>query len=464
MSLRPTRVLLPAAMALVSISGGVASAQFDPGQAQWGKLDPAHVRVMSYNIEDAICTTNPKLNTVGNWNALARVVATMKPDILILQEMGDNDGNGTGGGVDSVANLATTCRLFFIGGTDPFRGGAVTSYVQLFAPGYDLPYVFVSASHDGFNRNVILSRWPFADLNGDGVSAYSDIPIVSAPYTSGNGGIRGFQFAEINLPDDLYAGDLVIGNAHLKSGGGAGNENQRVTAGKNVGYFIDQFYNGAGSGVVDPSNTVLDNPPATSVLGQFTPVIAGGDWNQDENAPLASPSNLKGPARWITEGLNAGGLDGSDRDRSDMARDNAVRKVINFNGTVGNGSPLTNSVGKIDHVVYQDSIVTIASQFIFDAFELNGVFPPAVASYPGQPFNICKDASDHWPVTVDFVFAAPMIEPCPADLDGDGVVGASDLAGLLGGWGAPGAADLNGSGAVDSSDLAALLGAWGACP
>lgn len=51
----------------------------------------------------------------------------------------------------------------------------------------------------------------------------------------------------------------------------------------------------------------------------------------------------------------------------------------------------------------------------------------------------------------------------PADLDLDGIVGAADLAELLGAWGAcegcP--SDLNGDGAVGPMDLAGLLGAWG---
>lgn len=50
----------------------------------------------------------------------------------------------------------------------------------------------------------------------------------------------------------------------------------------------------------------------------------------------------------------------------------------------------------------------------------------------------------------------------PADLNGDGVVGADDLAILLGSWGAcvgcP--ADLDGNGLVDPTDLATILGAW----
>lgn len=53
---------------------------------------------------------------------------------------------------------------------------------------------------------------------------------------------------------------------------------------------------------------------------------------------------------------------------------------------------------------------------------------------------------------------------CSGDLTGDGVVGTSDLAGLLGAWGSDSdAADLNEDGVVNAFDLAKLLGAWGGC-
>lgn len=53
---------------------------------------------------------------------------------------------------------------------------------------------------------------------------------------------------------------------------------------------------------------------------------------------------------------------------------------------------------------------------------------------------------------------------CPADLNGDLVVGAQDLAVLLGAWGsANAAADIDGNGTVGAPDLAAMLGAWGVC-
>lgn len=52
---------------------------------------------------------------------------------------------------------------------------------------------------------------------------------------------------------------------------------------------------------------------------------------------------------------------------------------------------------------------------------------------------------------------------CPADLTGDGVVGAPDLAALLSNWGGAGTGDINGDGVVGAQDIAALLAAWGMC-
>lgn len=59
--------------------------------------------------------------------------------------------------------------------------------------------------------------------------------------------------------------------------------------------------------------------------------------------------------------------------------------------------------------------------------------------------------------------------PCPADLDGNGVVNAADLGLLAMAWStdgssAGGGADLDGDGTVGASDLGLLVAAWGPCP
>ncbi|MEO0632260.1 MAG: endonuclease/exonuclease/phosphatase family protein, partial [Planctomycetota bacterium] len=224
------RSILAAALAAITlVITSPANAQWDPQNAQWGKTEPTDVRVMTWNVRDSLCRTENKSDPNGNWAALARIVAALEPDVLILQETGDNSGNGTGSGVDSVNNLTTVMNLFFDGGSDPFNGGSVGEFVQLYRPGYSLDHIFVSSSSDNFNRNVIVSRWPFADLNGNGTATISDFTVQSnaTGVPGGSGGIRGFQFAEINLPNDVYVGDLVVGNAHLKSGGSSNDFSQR---------------------------------------------------------------------------------------------------------------------------------------------------------------------------------------------------------------------------------------------
>lgn len=52
----------------------------------------------------------------------------------------------------------------------------------------------------------------------------------------------------------------------------------------------------------------------------------------------------------------------------------------------------------------------------------------------------------------------------PADLDGDGVVGSSDLGIILANWGGSGVGDLDGDGVVGASDLGMLLASFGMTP
>lgn len=374
-----------------------AWAQWNPSAAQWGKSDPRDLRVMAYNVYDTLCSSNNKVEGLNDWTGLARIVAAMKPDVLILEETADNSGNNTGSGVDSVENLTTTLNLFLRGGNDPFKPGnpPVTAYVQKYAANFDLPYVFVSASNDGFNRNALLSRYPFADLNGDGKSTSSDIffvlPHLYAP--GGNGGIRGFLFAEINLPEDQgYCGNLVVGGAHLKAGSSDPNDHtQRITAARNVSYFVDHFFNGAGMGVPDPFSKIGDSPPANTILDAFTPVILGGDWNEDELT-----NNTVGPTQWLTAAEFIGELDGTDRDGSDMLYDDARETFTNNRATIG-------STAKLDYISWQDSIATLRRSFIFYSSntplasmpaEILGLLVPTLAS---------GLASDHRPVLADFI-------------------------------------------------------------
>ncbi|MFG0275591.1 MAG: endonuclease/exonuclease/phosphatase family protein [Phycisphaerales bacterium] len=421
-----------------------AIAQWNPNAGQWGKTDPADLRVMTWNVEDGIRSGIAKTEALNQWTSLALIVASMQPDVLLLQETGDN---GCGGCVDSVATLGSVLEQFMHG------GGGATAYVQKYAPtGYDLPHIYVSSDSDGFNRNVIMSRYPFADLNGDTIAAFPDFFIRPDAYApGGDGGIRGFAFAEIDLPDETYAGDLVVACAHLRSGGSSSDLAERLVASQNTAYFIDYFYNGAGTGSPDPTNKITDVPAATAILDANTPVIFGGDWNEDE-----SSNGRKGPAEWLTRAQNTGGTDGTDFDRSDSVFDSAQ--------DVFTGSDNTQGSSKLDYLGWQDSKATERRAWIFNTASLSTTTaPPELGFLPlSSILQLTGRASDHRPVLVDFQLATAA-PPCPADLNGDNVVDGADLGLLLGAWGGSGPADLNGSGTIDGADLGLLLGAWGPC-
>ena len=404
-----------AALALCLISLP-ATAQFNPAAGDWGKTDPSDLRVMTWNVEDGLCSTNAKAAGLTNWEALARIVASFQPDVLLLQECADNSGNGTGSGADSVSTLETVLDLFMHGGNDPFNGGAaVAAYVQLYAPSYDMPFVFVTGITDGFNRNVIMSRYPFADLNGDGVDQLNDFLQLGDLYSPGvNGGIRGFMHAEIDLPDSIYAGDLVIGNSHLKAGGGSSNHNQRVAAGQNIAYYIDAMFNGLGGGVADPNSKIL-SPAATTLVSADTVVMAGGDWNEHEGV------FGKGPASWITRAAVTGGTDGTDRDGSDMTYDDSAEFFT--------GNKSTQSSSKLDYISWQDSIATLRNSFIFNSTAVvpTNLMPPELAGFFINPQLASGIASDHRPVIADFQL--PLTGGCVSvatDL-GNGLAGTGGL-------------------------------------
>ena len=378
--------------------GATVRGQWDPRAGAWGKADSTALRVMTWNVHDTLCSTNAKLEGAGDWCAMARIVAALRPDVLVVQEAGDNEGHGTGAMEDSAGQLATTLGLFVHGGADPFVPGnpRVGSWVQLYAPDYDLPFVFASFTTDGFNRNAVLCRFPFADLNGDGKATYSNMPTVTphlyAP--GGTGGLRGYLVAEIDLPDALYAGDLVVGNSHLKAGTTAADHDQRVAAAQNIAYFLDHLYNGAGLGLPDPFGKIADAPPALSILGPYTLVVTGGDWNEDEGL-----DGTKGPAEWITLAAladAAGGSDGTDRDRSDMPFDAALDPLSGASSTLG---PF-----KFDALAWQDSIATLQRAFLFNSASLpfdGSATPSELLGFEGGAQTASGLASDHRPVVID---------------------------------------------------------------
>lgn len=147
--------------------------------------------------------------------------------------------------------------------------------------------------------------------------------------------------------------------------------------------------------------------------------------------------------RWYSN--SSGASPGGDTFRVDATSDGSNWVNVETVGPTGpevNGGWVFREFRAADFVA---TTSTVRVRFIAEDLAPGSVVEAAVDEFKISSFN-CEN-----------------IKPCPADLDGDGQVGASDLASLLGAWGVSGPADLDGDGSVGSSDLASLLGAWGPC-
>lgn len=81
----------------------------------------------------------------------------------------------------------------------------------------------------------------------------------------------------------------------------------------------------------------------------------------------------------------------------------------------------------------------------------------------GTPYYILVGGYGATTATVsgDLVIDGPPPSNCPADIDGDGIVGGLDLSALLAAWGNSSNGDIDGDSDTDGTDLTSLLAAWG---
>ena len=88
---------------------------------------------------------------------------------------------------------------------------------------------------------------------------------------------------------------------------------------------------------------------------------------------------------------------------------------------------------------------------------------PAQSLVGSKQFSVLLSAPTGATIARDT--AVGTLTACAADVTHDGRVDGSDLAALLGSWGACAGceADLNGDGAINGADIAAVLSAWGQC-
>jgi hypothetical protein len=202
------------------------------------------------------------------------------------------------------------------------------------------------------------------------------------------------------------------------------------------------------AGTFSFSETLFVNP-ATRPDG----VVAAdldGDTKADDLAVgvavfLSGPAGFSGPSAYDTGGTNTSEVAAADLDCDGLT------DLVTSNSDSNNLSLLTNTGAGVFGPATLEAAGTTPGDLDTSDFDGDGDADIAVAN---------RDSND-----VSVLINQTCI-PCPADIDGDGVVNVNDFLALLAAWGPnPGhPADINGDGTVGVNDFLELLAAWGGCP
>lgn len=301
---------------------------FDPWAGDLAKDNPAYVRVLTYNVLNAF-----PAGTSAQTAAHERILTAIQPDVISYQEMDPGIG----------ATLKTTLERVL--------GGTWHTYEGL---------------SDGFNVNVVASRWPQSLRRRDTFPASS---------------FRGTTIALIDLPNETYPVDLYFMAVHFA-----------CCAGTDRDAFRQRHADAIAAWMGDARQ-----PGGNITLPTGTPMAVVGDFNfNDSSAPGARTTLLTGAiADTATFGPPVkGDWDGTDLGEA-LPLDPYTMRFHTFS------SAGSNPGSWLDRFYYTDSVATVAQAFVLNTLTI----PAAQLASLGLQSTDTQTASDHLPVVVDFAFA-----------------------------------------------------------
>ncbi|NLX22948.1 MAG: hypothetical protein GXY55_14945 [Phycisphaerae bacterium] len=169
-------VFVAGLVAAVLVPAGHTAWAWNPAAGDFSKVDPADVRIVSYN------TYLQFIKEPSKDAAFARVLTALDPDIICFQEI-----------VSSLTAGQIVSRLQSV---LPFSEGTWQVHLGL----------------SSGSRVVLASRYPLDLRRTDTVPA---------------AGIRGVTIALADLPDEHYRADLYLLGVHLKAGGTSSDQANR---------------------------------------------------------------------------------------------------------------------------------------------------------------------------------------------------------------------------------------------
>lgn len=286
----------------------------------------------------------------------------------------------------------------------------------------------------------------------------------------------GFTYAAESAIGDVDGdGDLDIAVTVFKTGGIRGVQVYRNTG--SLSFAAPEFLQTLGAWSASAGDIDADGRDEFVVTSADTGMVYVVGC--DGNGPVAFQQQI---ALGVQYGARAGALEDIDHDGDldfVVVRENAFQTLLNDGtGTLalattlpiagnGNGLSLADVTGDGVHdAVVVHGWVTLNGVSVLEG-RSDGTFAP-LGFFGGRPSGdiIVADFDQDGDADIVTSGSTPMLYESQltllreADLDCDGMVGASDLAILLGEWGSSGSADFDGDGAVAAPDLALLLGNW----
>ncbi len=374
------------------------------------KPSAQHLRVMCYNVNwDSIFENGDPNN--HPWRAydmsdqFVRVVQAVRPDIICLQEINQDRSPQT------VAALLNTIL--------PLEDG-------------------IGWRVFGGSDNFIAAPYELSLLATDTV-----------PTTA-----RGHAQALLDLPDERFAQDLLIINAHFKAGGSSNDIQRRQQHADAIINWMRDMQNPGG----------LINVPTD------TPILVLGDLNVFDTDPAYHLTTLVTgdivfeqtfgpdyPADW----------DGTELTDVLPLHNGVGPEFYTWRQDGGSFNP-----GALDRILFTDSVMSVDHSFVLNTMSMTPEDRAAAGLLAGDVvLNPTTGYFDHLPLVADFFI--PQAAGCACgDLDGDGIVSLVDFATLAGCFGAAlptggcpvetwSCADLNQDGLinlVDFNTFASLFG------
>jgi endonuclease/exonuclease/phosphatase family metal-dependent hydrolase len=306
---------------------------WNPAAGDFSKEHPTDIRVMAYNTARNFIADSTK-------DALfQRILQAANPDIISFEEI-----------VDTITTSQLVTRLNTILPTSS------TWTVHL-------------GNSDGFIRTVLATRYP------------QSMQITDTTPTSE---VRGVNAALVDLPDDVYAGDLYPMCVHLKAFAGGTNTQRRQKACDALAKWF---------GDIRTSGGAIDLPTST-------PALVMGDFNFVDPDPQQPEVTLR--TGDIVDNATYGPDIAPDWDATDLLDVTPSDPFTGDTDTYPSGT--TNPTSRIDRIYITDSVLGVVHAFVLNTKTMTASQLAAAGLQSGDTDN----ASDHLPIVADFALMVPV--------------------------------------------------------